>query len=252
MGFETIGLETEGGTATITLRRPEAMNAITTTMLEELRTALVSVGGDAEVGVVVLTGEGRAFSAGVDIKALAGQPLENGSVGGTLNETAREVIKLIQDLPKVVIAKINGFCFTGALELALACDLTIASEDAKLGDTHAKWGLRPTWGMSQRLPRAVGMLKAKELSFTADAITGRDAEAMGLINRAVPRDQLDEAVQTLAEKILANSAESIAAYKVLFHEGAGKTLEEGLAFEENTEFPISDTNERLGEFLKKG
>lgn len=251
MGFETITVEKDGGTATLTLNRPKAMNAITPTMLEELRTALVEAGDDPGVGVVVLTGAGRAFSAGVDIKAIAGESLENGSVGGPLNDTAREVIQIIQDLPKVVIAKINGFCFTGALEIALACDLIIASEDAKLGDTHAKWGLRPTWGMSQRLPRAVGLIKAKEMSFTADSVTGRDAEAMGLVNRAVPRDELDAAVQALAEKILANSAESIAAYKILFREGAGKTLEEGLAFEENTEFPISDTTERLGEFLKK-
>lgn len=250
MGFETILVDKDGGVVTITLNRPKAMNAITPAMLDELKEALDGAGKDPEVGVVVLTGAGRAFSAGVDLKALGGKPLVNGAVGGSLDDRARSVIRTIQELPKVVIARVNGFCFTGALEIVLACDLIVASEKAKLGDTHAKFGLRPTWGMSQRLPRRVGLLKAKEMSFTADFISGRDAEAMGLVNRAVPADELDEAVGTLVEKILANSRESIAAYKVLFHAGEGKTLNEGLKFEEDSVFPISDTAERLADFLK--
>jgi enoyl-CoA hydratase/carnithine racemase len=148
----------------------------------------------------------------------------------------------------VVVAKVNGFCFTGALEIALACDLLVTAEEAKYGDTHAKWGLRPTWGMSARLPNAVGLRKARELSFTADTFTGRDAAAWGIANQAVPLAELDATVQKLAEKILANSRGSIAAYKTLYNQGVGKTVAEAVAFEQQSRFVIADSNERIEKF----
>lgn len=252
MSFEAIAVTVEGGIAEIRLNRPSVLNAITPGMLGELKTALDAAGVDDAVDVIVLTGEGRAFSAGVDLTVLGDRTPEKGAVGGILDEPARAVIDAIQTVPRVVIAKINGFCFTGALEIALACDLIVVAEEAKLGDTHAKWGLRPTWGMSQRLPRAVGLLKARELAFTAEPFTGLEAAEMGLANRAVPLDELDDAVRTLAGKIASNSRGSIAAYKALFREGMGKTLEEGLEFERTTSFAIEDTAERLASFQKKG
>lgn len=248
MSYETILVEHANGVATITMNRPVTLNAITTTMLTELKHAIDQAGAAPEIGVVVLTGMGRAFSAGVDLKALGKLPLTNGAIGPILDNPARALIKSIQTIPKVVIAKVNGFCFTGALELALACDLMIVAEEAKFGDTHAKWGLRPTWGMSARLPQAVGFRKARELSFTADTFTGRDAAAWGLANRAVPLAELDVTVQTLIAKILANSRDSLAAYKVLYNQGSGKTMNEAVAFEEASVFPISDSNERVEKF----
>ncbi len=250
MPYETITYENNAGIARITMNRPEAMNAITPTMLAELTGAVAGAGNDPGVGVIVLTGAGRAFCAGVDLKSLGDRALERGKVGDILDLPARGLIRAIREAPRVVIAALNGFCFTGALEIALACDLVIASEQAKIGDTHAKWGLRPTWGMSARLPRRVGFLKAKELSFTAEAITGREAARIGLVNMAVPADALEDALRDLAGKIMGNSAESVAAYKRLYNENESMTLDESLSLEFTSDFEINDTAERLGGFRK--
>ena len=162
-----INVTNSNAITTITLDRQEALNALTPALLNDLADALGAAAADPDVRVVVLTGEGRAFSAGVDLKALAEEPPEDGDVSGALNTPARRACDALSHMPKVTIACVNGFCFTGALELALACDLMVVAEEAKLGDTHAKWGLRPTWGMSARLMRAVGPVRARELSYTA-------------------------------------------------------------------------------------
>lgn len=248
MSFETILVEKKNAVATITMNRPQALNAITITMLKELKQAMDEAGEDSEIGVVILTGMGRAFSAGVDLKELGKMTLEKGSISAVLNDSARAFIDTVQSILKVVIAKVNGYCFTGALELALACDLIVTAEEAKFGDTHAKWGLRPTWGMSARLPSIVGVQKARELSFTADTFTGREAASWGIANRAVPLAELDAAVQTLAEKILANSRGSLAGYKVLYNQGIGKTVTEAVEFEKKSKFLIEDSNERVEKF----
>ncbi len=250
MAYETIIYTVDAGIGRITINRPEAMNAITPGMLKELRDAVLEAGKDSKVRIIVLTGAGKAFSSGVDLKSLGGRKLERGKVGDILDIPARNLITAIRSVPKVVIALVNGFCFTGAMEIMLACDLVIASEDAKIGDTHAKWGLRPTWGMSARLPRRVGFLKAKELSFTAEAISGKEAERIGLINQAVPAGNLEEALQTMARKITANSPQSIEAYKMLYNNNETMTLEESLELEYKSEFNITDTEQRLGGFKK--
>ena len=250
MAYETIIYKAEGELCRITINRPEAMNAITPNMLKELRDAMLEAGRDSSIKIIVLTGAGKAFCAGVDLKSLGRRKLERGKVGDILDVPARNLINTIRSVPKVVIALVNGFCFTGAMEIMLACDLVIASEDAKIGDTHAKWGLRPTWGMSARLPRRVGFLKAKELSFTADAIPAKEAERIGLINQAVPADKLEEVLQAMAKKILANSNQSIEAYKLLYNNNETMTLEKALEFEFESEFDITDTEQRLGGFKK--
>jgi enoyl-CoA hydratase len=250
MAYETITYHAEGGIGRITFNRPQVMNALTPAMLKELKSAVLEAGADKEVKVIVLTGAGKAFCAGVDLKALGDQKLVNGMVGDILDVPARELIDAIRDVPKAVIALVNGFCFTGALEIMLACDIVIAAEYAKIGDTHAKWGLRPTWGMSARLPRRVGYLKAKELSFTADATPAKEAERIGLINLAVPTDKLEEALQTMAKKIMANSQQSIAAYKRLYNSNENMTLDKSLELEFGSEFEITDSLERLGQFAK--
>jgi enoyl-CoA hydratase len=251
MTYENLIYAKRGGAATITINRPDVMNAITPGLLTEMRTAVLEAGKDDEVKVIVLTGAGRAFSAGVDLIALGDRKLERGKVGPILDDPARALIEAIQTVPKVVIAMVNGFCITGAMEIVLGCDLVVAAEEAKFGDTHARWGLRPTWGMSQRLPRAIGMLKAKELSFTADLITGKQAQELGLVNIAVPLDKLEETVQELIKKITGNSMASLAAYKYLYNQGLNETLKKGLEFESRSEFDITDTEERLAKFRKK-
>jgi len=237
-----------GPVATVTLSRPEALNAITPAMLDELGASLQGLADDDAVRVVVLTGEGRAFSSGVDLKALGGRSLEGGSVGDLLDLPARRAIELLTTMPKVVVAKVNGFCFTGALELALACDLVVTADEARFGDTHAKFGLRPTWGMSQRLIRLVGVSRARELSYTARTFTGLEAADWGLAMRSVPRDELDAAVSELVDTILANSAGSIAAYKDLYQAALDFDLVAGLAYEATSDYPITDTEERVADF----
>ncbi len=204
------------GVATITLDRPDALNAITAEMLRALTDSLDRFADDDAVDVIVLTGAGRAFSAGVDLKALGQRSLHGGKVGDVLDLPARAVIQRLTTIPRVVVARVNGYCFTGALELVLACDLAIAAEGATFGDTHAKFGLRPTWGMSQRLVAAVGITKARELSYTARPFTGSEAAEWGLVNRAVPAEELDKATAELTSAIRRNSKGSLAAYKDLY------------------------------------
>jgi enoyl-CoA hydratase len=234
--------------ATVTLSRPQALNAITASLLHELGSALEALGADPPISVVILTGEGRAFSAGVDLKALGDRRLDGGQVGDVLDVPARRVIELISTMDAVVIAKINGHCFTGALELAIACDIIIAAEEAVLGDTHAKWGLRPTWGMSQRLPRLAGAARARYLSYTAATFTGRQAADWGLAARACPRAELDAVTADVAAAVAANSRGSLAAYKDLYRAAECLTLRDGLGYEAAAEYPIDDTEARIARF----
>jgi enoyl-CoA hydratase/carnithine racemase len=243
-----VAVDEEGPVVTLTLDRPEVLNAITPAMLMELGDALRSVAARPDVRAVVLTGRDRAFSAGVDLKALGEASLEGGSVGSVLDEPARAAIALLTTMPQIVVAKVNGPCFTGALELALACDLIVVAAEAKLGDTHAKWGLRPTWGMSQRLCRMVGVARARELSYTARTFTGLDAEAWGLAVRAAPASELDDVVSDLVGALLENSQGSLTAYKDLYRVAFERDLLDGLRHEATTSYEIEDTEERLAAF----
>ena len=135
--FTEIDVDVDDAVATITIDRPDALNAITPTMLDELNRAVARVAADDSVRVVVLTGRGRAFSAGVDLKALGERPLENGTVGDVLDVPARRLTAALADMSKPVVAAVNGFCFTGGLEIALACDIMLVADDARIADTHA-------------------------------------------------------------------------------------------------------------------
>jgi len=248
--FETIDVRRAGDVATVTLNRPEALNAISPAMLEELNSAFAGFASSSGLRFVVLTGAGRAFSAGVDLKALGTRELVDGKVGDILDVPARALIDKIETLPMPVIARVNGFCFTGALEIVLGCDLVVVAESAKLGDTHAKWAIRPTWGMTQRLPRRIGMAKARELSYTARTIDGAEALALGIANRCVPSAMLDDAVAALIEEMRPNSAEAFAAYKDLYRAAENHSLAAGLRYEATTDYAFTETGARLGTFLK--
>lgn len=243
--------ETKNGVCTITLNRPKALNAFNMELLGALGEAVTAAAEDEAVRVVVLTGEGRAFSAGVDLKMLASGNTSGGSIDDNLNSRARNIIDTIEIMPKPVIARVNGFCFTGALEIALACDLIVAADEAVFGDTHAKVGIRPTWGMTQRLPRAVGIRKAREMAYTAQSIPGQEAVTIGLANYSVPLDDLDTKVAELTDAIVANSKGSIAAYKDLLIASQERGLSGGIAYEEEAVYKIEDSKERIGSILKK-
>ena len=248
--YQNINYQQNGPIAVIVLNRPQAMNALSPQLVEELRDAVTEVANDEEIKVLIVTGAGRAWSAGVDLKAL-----NEGISGGIftmdkIHADANEVIRLLQTMGKPTIAAVNGYTFTGALELLMAFDLIIAADEAKIGDTHAKWGILPKWGMSQRLSQLVGPLKAREMSFTCEAISGTEAARIGLANKSVPLAELDDAVNEIVNKILGNSAQTIAAMKHLYHAGEQTTLAEGLKMEEDYQVAITDREEFLRNFAK--
>ena len=250
MDYQDILYDVEQGIAKIVINRPDALNSLTPNLLSELHSAVEEAGKDNQVGVIVLTGAGRSFCAGVDLKALENPA--GADVGDDLNNAARDLQCAIEDVPKPVIGMVNGFCLTGGLELALACDFIIAADEARFGDTHTRWGLRCTWGMSRRLPCRVGEGKARELTYTAEMISGAEAARIGLANKSVPVSKLEETVGEIAEKILANSADAVAAHKHLYSQSRKEIMAKGLERECTTMPEISDTLERLTGFAKKG
>ncbi len=185
--------------ATLTLNRPEKLNALTPGVFIRLRQHLDDIASDGSVRCVVLAGAGRSFCAGHDLGAIA----EHESAPGRHFEP--ETIDALEQLPQPTVARLHGHCFTGGLELALACDILIAADSTTLGDTHGQWGLVPIWGMSVRLPERVGRSTAKELMFTSRRLNAADAASIGLVDRSVPDDDLDDAVDALAAEIVRNS-----------------------------------------------
>ena len=190
MAYETIVYEKEGRIAIITLNRPHRLNAIDTQMRLDLSAAMDEIEADRDVWVVILGGDERAFSAGADL-------LEEQRAADWLRQLQR-LFDRIDSLEKPVIAAINGHCLGGGLELALCCDLLIAGETARLGMAEIKIGALPAAGGTQRLPRLIGVPKAKELIYTGDPIDGVEAHRIGLVSRVVPPDRVMEEVKTLA------------------------------------------------------
>jgi enoyl-CoA hydratase len=210
------------GVATLTLNRPDKLNALNLAVFIELRQHLTDIAQDEEVKCVVLTGAGRAFCAGHDLEAIASHEK------APSKHFEPETVDALEQLPQPTIARLHGHCYTGGLELALACDLLIADETARLGDTHGQWGLVPIWGMSVRLPERVGVSKAKELMFTSRRISGYEAAEIGLVDRCVPEDELDETVMALAAEIVANSAGTNRIVKRLIADRSERTREAAL------------------------
>lgn len=250
MEYTDIIIESAGQVTTILLNRPHALNALSPNLIHELKNALQKIAVDTNCKVLIVKGAGRAFSAGVDLKAMNESLIGGQFTADQIIKDGNEIARLLRNMPQPAIAQVHGHCYTGATELMLFFDLIVASEDAKIGDTHAKWGIMPTWGMTQRLPRLVGVMKAKELSFTCKPITGKEAERIGLVNRAVALEELDTAVLELANDILQNSAQTIAAMKKLYNDGMDTTLAEGLQIESNFKTEINDRAEFLREFEK--
>ncbi len=249
--MSTVLINREAAVAQLSWNRPEAMNALTPEMLSLAGDAMLELAADSSIQVIVISGQDKAFSAGVDLKALGKVELTNGSVGEILDAPARRLIDAIEQAPQPVIAKVNGHCYTGALEIALACDLLVCADEAGFGDTHAKWGLRPSWGMSQRLAQRVGGQRARELSFTARTVKGPEAVAIGLACQSVPRAELDERVANLCERIVGNSPQALAAYKDLYRRTQGSNLDEGLAYEFSRVYALDDSMQRLAGFLAR-
>jgi len=238
--------EDHDGLAWLTLNRPDKLNSLTVGVFRELREHVIDLKKDDSIGCVVLRGAGRCFSAGHDLGDIAeGEKVPS---PGWHSETLR----MLETLPKPVIAAVHGHCYTGALEVALAADFIIAAESAKFGDTHAKWALTPIWGMSQRLPRRVGIATAKRLMFTAEMIGAAEALRIGLAEQVVPTDQFDASIETMAKQILANSPFSHAANKRLLEATDSRDMDSGLQWEVlKNEGVGPDMQARIGAFMRK-
>ena len=243
----------ENNILSITLNRPEALNAYRPEMLIEIRDIILKTEDDPNVAVIVIEGAGKAFSAGVDLKVLQGFDPEAGKIGDLFDKPAALAWDTFRKSRCPIIAKVHGACFTGALEMALHCDFIFTTLDTKFGDTHAKFGLRPTWGMSQTLSQAIGVRRAKDMSFSARTVLGDEAVRLGIANEAVEdKDALDALVDKRASQIASNSQASVSAFKDLYNVAqSGLSMDDALKEEFSREYPdIKDTNDRLAGFKK--
>lgn len=225
-----LNVEVSDGIAVVTLNRPEAMNALSKAMRAELHRAIVALDADPEVRVVILTGAGqRAFTAGLDLKELGSDPL--GMAAANAVEPASNPVKAIELCSKPVIGAINGVAITGGFELALSCDVLIASTNARFADTHARVGIMPGWGLSQKLSRLIGVYRAKELSLSGNFLDARTAEAWGLVNRVVEPDELMHVARKLAADMATIEPAFVANYKRQIDDGFALSFEAGLRLE---------------------
>lgn len=225
---------------TLTLNRPDKLNALTPGVFVALHDHLEAIAADESVHCVVLEGAGRSFCAGHDLAAIStGERAPS-------RHYEPETVDLLEALPQPTIARLHGHCFTGGLELALACDLLVAGESTRLGDTHGQWGLVPIWGMSVRLPERVGRSMAKQLMFTSRRIDATTAAAIGLVDVVVPDADLDATVDRLATEILANSPGTNRRVKRLIADRDERTRTEALLHERTLPYGLpEDMQERM-------
>lgn len=230
------------GCACLTLNRPEALNALSAALRAALVETLHALDADDSVRVVVLTGAGKAFCAGLDLRELGqdGVPALNGP---------SDPLHALGAFSKPVIAAIHGAAVTGGFELALACDVLLASTDARFADTHARIGVIPGWGLSQKLSRLIGLPRAKEMAFSGDFINAETAERWGLVNRVLPPADLMPAALALAADIASAEPGMLRAYKRLIDEGFGLPLGEALALEarQSSAWAAAQTPEALAQ-----
>ena len=252
--YKTILVEKKNGVAKITLNRPQVLNAINKDVIQDLSLALEDIRKDENVRVVVITGAGdRAFSAGADISML--KEIKTPVEARELTWSAVEkVLKAIESLEKPVVAAINGLALGGGCELAMACDIVVASDKARFGQPEINLGILPGWGGMSRLAMIVGFHKAKELVFTGDMISAEEAEKIGLVNKVVPAEKLNEAVDELVNKLLSKSPIALKLAKEAVNRGPDIDVEAALARDREL-FALSvsseDAKESLSAFLEK-
>jgi len=230
MEYKEIILKKEEGIATITLNRPEKLNAATDRMLEELLDAIGDVGQDDSLRVVVLTGAGRGFCAGIDLDHRLFRATTSVE-GKKILEPFGRVSYSLRNLPKPVIASVNGIAAGGGCGWALACDIRIASENARFTQAFVNVGLHPDCGCIYFVPQLVGVAKACELIFTGDIIDAEEAERIGLVNRVVPADQLEAATRELASRIAKGPPIALRLAKASIYQGLGMDLASVLEME---------------------
>ena len=217
---------THKGVTTVTLNRPDQLNALSQALRDALVREFTRLASDPATDVIILTGSGRAFSAGLDLKEIS----ENGLPGEVQEGT--DIHQAISKVGKPLIGAINGFAVTGGFEIALMCDILIASEHARFADTHVRIGVVPGWGLSQRLSRLIGVSRAKELSFTGKYLDAETAASWGLVNRVVNADELMPHCLELAREIQAADPATLRSVQYLINYSQNHGLESGLAEED--------------------
>ena len=255
MSYEQIDVTEDSGIRTITLNRPEKLNALAGHMRRDLAEALEIAGAERSVHVVVITGAGRAFCAGGDVAAMS-QLIERQDAEefSRLLGAARRVVTAIRQMTKPVIASVNGPAFGAGCNLALACDLRIASREATFSQSFVKIGLHPDWGGTYFLPQLVSPNKACEMFFLGEAIGAEEALRLGIVNKVVPPNELSEATQELANRLRDAPPISIAAAKQAVYRSQSAELEEMLRYETEVQlrcFESEDGREGIRAFLEK-
>lgn len=220
-----------GGALWITLNRPDAMNALTPDVLAVIHASLDTAEADEAVRAVVLTGSGRAFCAGADLKYVRAQSDQGVDATDRFLRLVVDTMNRLEHFPMPVIAAVNGLALAGGLELVLCCDLVVAARSAKLGDAHANYGLLPGGGGSARLPRKIGPTRAKYLFFTGEFVAADDLVAAGLVNVVVDDEKLVSATESLVAKIVSKSPAGLRRMKQLVQDGLEQPLETALRLE---------------------
>ncbi|AFM40104.1 enoyl-CoA hydratase/carnithine racemase [Desulfosporosinus acidiphilus SJ4] len=251
MAYETILVNIEEGIATITLNRPEVLNALNSQVFEDLADAAQTLGSDDSVRAVIITGGNKVFAAGADIGQMASATAVEISTG---DRPSQRALNLLENIPKPVIAAICGYALGGGCELALAADVRIAADNAQLGLPEIKLGILPGGGGTQRLPRLIGSGRAKELIFSGDFISAQEAWRIGLVNKVVSPDQLFEEAYKMAKRFASRGAVALAMAKSAVNEGLRMDLEAGLEYEHkcfSLLFATEDQKEGMKAFLEK-
>jgi enoyl-CoA hydratase len=219
-------LEKHAGFAVVTLNRPDEMNALSRELRQDFVTAIEDCSRDESIRVLIITGKGKAFCAGFDLKELSASDTNPDQ------EADNAMARAMEAFSGPVIGAINGHAVTGGFELALACDVLIASEEARFADTHGRVGILPGWGLSQKLPRLIGLSRAKEISFTGTPVFAPQALAWGLVNHVVSAQELLPRAVEIAQNMCKCVPHILQQYKGLIDEGYNKSYQEALAWEE--------------------
>ena len=251
MMFENLKYELKDGIAYITVNRPKALNALSKEVLDELFQAFTAADEDPEVGAVILTGEGRAFVAGADISQMVNL---SGIDGQEMMKQGAKVMNHIEEIGKPVIGAINGFALGGGCELAMACDIRIASVNAKFGQPEVNLGIIPGFGGTQRLPRLVGKGMGKYMMMTAEMVNAEEALRIGLVEKVVEADELIPTCEQIAKTIMSKAPVAIKALKSAVNNGIMLDVKTGIAFEGEAcgaPFSSEDRVEGMSAFLEK-
>jgi enoyl-CoA hydratase len=249
--YKNIVLQKEDKVAILTISRPKALNALNTETLKELNLAIDEIANDDQIYAIIITGEGKAFVAGADISEMKDLDVMGGKRFGNFGNS---VFRKLETLEKPVIAAVNGFALGGGCELAMACDIRIASSKAKFGQPESGLGITPGFGGTQRLARLVGIGMAKQLLFTAEIINAEEALRIGLVNKVVEPENLIEEVKLLAKKIVNNAPIAVKLCKTAINRGMQMDIDKALLYEAEIFgecFSTEDQKSGMTAFLEK-